>query len=271
MSDPETRRTPGILRRILGHWGLLATIVICVGAFLVIHVSRCRDEQSALSRLRKSDDGREYRLTYWNPFKTGDRDLPESVFRGGPEWITDVLGVDPFKTTSTFSCVTLGNAFSYSSTVDGGLLIDATYRSGVDDQQAELICQLSNLRSLALAANPITDSGVRGIASLSRLENLDLANTRITDEALKVIAKLPRLQNLTIPYTHVSDEGIAMLSETPTLEVLDVFMTRVTSEGVRDLKKRLPNCWVRHENLAALNLQMTPPLPTMTDEPAIFE
>jgi len=271
MSDPETRRAPGIPRRVLVHWSLLAAITICVGAFSVIHVNRCRDEQSALSRLRKSDDGRQYELTYSNPLRSGVRDLPESMFRGGPEWMTDVLGVDPFKTACTFSCVTRGNAFSYSSTEDGRLLIDAKYRSGVDDRQAELICRFSGLRSLALAANPITDSGVREIASLSHLENLDLANTQITDEALKLIAKLPRLQNLTIPYTHVTDEGIALLAETPTLEILDVFMTRVTSDGVRDLKKRLPNCWVRHQNLAALNIQKKPPLPTMTDEPSVSE
>ncbi|MGI9455309.1 MAG: hypothetical protein ACR2NU_02040 [Aeoliella sp.] len=169
---------------------------------------------------------------------------PEAYYSGSPVWLTNLLGIDAFRTVATLQCYSPGNKFSYGRTEDGRLQIDREYQTGVVDEDLVFVSKLTHLRTLSLEANHITDQGLINLESLLRLETLNLSNTTITDRGLVTLAKLPHLRDLDISRTDVTDASVEFLEDCRALESLDIEMTNITPEGVLLLRQGLPNCQI---------------------------
>jgi len=132
-------------------------------------------------------------------------------------------------------------------------LFDADFEiAEVSDADAEMIAELTYLRSLTLCTGPpnfhnaaITDKTLKRIRGLERLRSLYLTNTAITDHGLEHLKKMESLERLSLSGTRITDEGLRKLASLKNLRTLYLVKTRVTSEAVRRLSAALPECSIR--------------------------
>jgi hypothetical protein len=104
---------------------------------------------------------------------------------------------------------------------------------GLSDACLVPIKGLTNLQSLTLAGNRITDSGLDMLSGLSSLETLDLDATDVTDAGLHHLYPLKGLKTLSLAGTSVTPEGIkTLLAAVPGLEV-DLGMDPQLADQVR--------------------------------------
>lgn len=78
--------------------------------------------------------------------------------------------------------------------------------------------QLSNLRSLILAATGITGNGLVHLQSLSKLNLLDINDTGISNEDVRHLQKLTQLKGLGLRNTLVDEGCLSSLESMPNLE-----------------------------------------------------
>lgn len=110
----------------------------------------------------------------------------------------------------------------------------------LDDSVLDWLPRSTQLYSLAIADNRITDKGVRKIVQLfPSLEVLSLRSTLITDKALTSVSTLKKLRFFSIEHTGITDEGIEKLYGLP-LEELNHNGTKITSKGVAEIRKHFP-------------------------------
>jgi hypothetical protein len=78
----------------------------------------------------------------------------------------------------------------------------------VDDDGAELLGQLGQLRHLSLSGRQaMSTQGYRHLARLTELESLHLGSCGLTDEQLAFVADLTGLQSLRIPGNPITSAG----------------------------------------------------------------
>lgn len=68
----------------------------------------------------------------------------------------------------------------------------------------------------------------------------------VTDGGLKHLERLHHLEYLNLGETKVTDKGLVHLTELKNLDFLIFDFTRVTDEGIEELRKSLPNTFIRN-------------------------
>jgi hypothetical protein len=102
----------------------------------------------------------------------------------------------------------------------------------IDDQGAEHLGRMQNLRTLWLSQTSITDASLAHVSKLSQLEWLDVSVTSIGDAGMEFLIELPHLRRLNLRYTRVGDAGLDSLSGLPQLRYLHLEGTSVTDAGM---------------------------------------
>ena len=106
---------------------------------------------------------------------------------------------------------------------------------------------LAQLKSLHLRDSQITDAGLTHLEALSQLENLVLDTRGITDVGLEHLKRLAKLQRLILPMTpQITDAGLVHLEDLTRLELLNVRGTAITVEAAAKFKKLLPECEIEY-------------------------
>lgn len=102
--------------------------------------------------------------------------------------------------------------------------------SGIDDALASCLRTGTPLRSLFLALNPLTRTGLRHIVALETLRELDLWETGITLDDLELLQALPQLEYLSIGCGDPEDAArrydperlLPLLARLPSLQRLEL-------------------------------------------------
>lgn len=94
------------------------------------------------------------------------------------------------------------------------------------------IRHLSEISSLSLHANPLTDTGIAPVAGLRALNKLMLANTSISDVGVASLRSLDQLTVLSLSNTRTTDAGLAALAGLAKLEELWLIGTPISDAGL---------------------------------------
>jgi hypothetical protein len=253
--DPVTQVTPE--RRRLFKFSLrtvfiLLTLAAGAAGWLGVQVNRREKEEAAIAQLEATKDGRNISTLVANPFGaatkdvTGEPGTPDTFFRGGPAWLTSLLGIDIFRARVKFTCSPPGNEFTWDEDDAGHRVFNYKYKTGLKDADMRWINQVRYLQLLSLEANEITDVGLARLDNLPYVENLSLSNTAITNEGLHALGNFPRLRILRLRGTNISDAAVSSLAKCRLLEQLDLGMTNMTADGVKSLQQQLPNCKIEN-------------------------
>lgn len=114
-----------------------------------------------------------------------------------------------------------------------------------NDAQVKLLVPVKDhLTWLDLSRSGITDQAAADLGQLSKLTKLHLENTVISDKTLQEIGKLENLEYLNLYGTKVTDEGLQNLENLKKLKKLYVWQTGVTQAGVDKLKSAVPGIYV---------------------------
>ncbi|MBL8795171.1 MAG: hypothetical protein JNM56_14800, partial [Planctomycetia bacterium] len=95
--------------------------------------------------------------------------------------------------------------------------LNSLFGSGLSDDDARLIAQLSTIQNLQLGGCRLTDSALKELAALNYLRVLNLGGTKITDAGLKELQRLPQLEDLWLGGTAISDAGLKHLASVKSL------------------------------------------------------
>jgi serine/threonine protein kinase len=120
-------------------------------------------------------------------------------------------------------------------------------KNPLTDRSIQLLANHRSLRWLYLGQTKISDQGLSRLSALSKLESLGLEETKITDVGFCQIQGLRALRELRLGMTSIHDESLEHLKQFPSLVRLDLYRTAITNAGLKHLTA-LPN-------LAYLNLQ----------------
>ena len=100
---------------------------------------------------------------------------------------------------------------------------------------------------LDLSGQDITDEQLaEKLKGLTKLEELSLGYTKITDAGLVHLKGLTNLEWLFLEDTQITDAGLVHLKGLTNLKHLSLWNTKITDAGVQELKKALPDCYIRH-------------------------
>jgi len=125
--------------------------------------------------------------------------------------------------------------------------VDLEHR-GINDELLTAFHDMPYVTNLYLAANPISDEGLRHVVRMKQLERLSLWRTGVSDDGLSGLAGMKQLIGLDLHITAVSDEGLAKLTNLTSLGEITL-PSRITDEGLAHLG-RLPNLRVIKANKA---------------------
>ena len=117
---------------------------------------------------------------------------------------------------------------------------------GLDHLRSLNLARLNHLRYGSLDTG-LSDACLIPIQGLSQLQTLTLSGNRITDEGLALIAGMPELESLDLDATDVTDAGLVHLQALKKLKSLSLGGTRVTPQGARALQSALPGLEVSFE------------------------
>jgi Leucine-rich repeat (LRR) protein len=102
--------------------------------------------------------------------------------------------------------------------------------------------RLTQLKSLRIEGNEISDLGVAALKGLTNLESLNIAQSswvnsrmQIGDGAMMFVAGFTKLRELNLSRLPVTDEGFAKLSALGELRNLNIVGTQVTGRGLKTL------------------------------------
>ncbi len=128
----------------------------------------------------------------------------------------------------------------------------------IDDSGTIYLAQLTQLKSLDLSGNKITDKGLKNLFRLKHLENLNLGGTKIGDESIGFLKKFPQLKSLHLGGTKITVAALPELGQLKRLQELWVTATEISSSELASLRKALPNCKIIGRGD---EMDMTPVLP----------
>ena len=110
-----------------------------------------------------------------------------------------------------------------------------------NDAQVKLLIPVkTHLTWLDVSRSGITDQSASDVGQLSMLTKLHLENTGITDQMLQHVGKLSNLEYLNVYGTKVTDAGLEHLKGLKKLKKLYVWQTGVTEAGANKLKEAIP-------------------------------
>ncbi len=89
----------------------------------------------------------------------------------------------------------------------------------------------TNLKTLNLAGNQISNAGARALARNTTLTTLNLARNQITDSGAEVLAKSTTLTTLDLSCNLITDAGAKALAETTTLTTLNLARNTISFKG----------------------------------------
>ena len=114
-----------------------------------------------------------------------------------------------------------------------------------NDAQVKLLIPVkTHLTWLDVSRSGITDQSASDVGQLSMLTKLHLENTGITDQMLQHVGKLSNLEYLNVYGTKVTDAGLEHLKGLKKLKKLYVWQTGVTEAGANKLKEAIPGLTV---------------------------
>jgi hypothetical protein len=105
---------------------------------------------------------------------------------------------------------------------------------------------LSNLESLDLSFDEVTDDGLRHLENLVGLQSLCLSYTQVTDDGLRHFSRLVNLETLWLNYTKVRGRGLEYLLRLPRLHMLFLAGAKLDASAlpyIRRLKSKPVNVW----------------------------
>jgi hypothetical protein len=109
---------------------------------------------------------------------------------------------------------------------------------GLSDVCLTPIQNLTNLETLTLTGNRITDSGLAKLAGLTKLEALDLDATDVTDAGLVHLQALRQLKTVGLAGTGVTPEGVKKLKAAlPELDI-DLAMEPTLADQLRSWRRQ---------------------------------
>jgi hypothetical protein len=109
---------------------------------------------------------------------------------------------------------------------------------GLSDDCLIPIQNLTNLETLTLTGNRITDTGLAKLAGLAKLEALDLDATDVTDAGLVHLQALRQLKTVGLAGTGVTPEGVKKLkSVLPELDI-DLAMEPTLADQLRSWRRQ---------------------------------
>jgi hypothetical protein len=133
--------------------------------------------------------------------------------------------------------------------IDNLYLNGAPYWTGVTGAGLDHLRNLSQLKELSLARQPVADDDLAFLEQLPRLKTLRLGNTRVTDAGLRHLARLQELEWLDLSRTNVTGSGFEELSSLAQLRMLELNGAPVSDEGLKGIATL--------SNLETLNLDST--------------
>lgn len=116
------------------------------------------------------------------------------------------------------------------------------FQCGVTDYDMRLFQALSQVRSLSLGENPITDEGVKHLSHLHHLVFLDLHETRISDKGMEALSSLSPLETIDVRGTNIGEAGIRWMMSHSTLRVVGFDEGSCSSELYSEFLRRHANC-----------------------------
>lgn len=130
--------------------------------------------------------------------------------------------------------------------------------TSIRDDELKTLRELDGkLRLLELKDTSVTDNGLRLVAGMTRLEALGLSGTQITDEGLLLVSTFVNLQKLYLNDCRITDQGLQHLRHLGSLTTLDLNGTAVTQSGVEELRNALPECDIRWQPSAGVQVEPT--------------
>ncbi|HEY2157202.1 MAG TPA: hypothetical protein VGH33_16365 [Isosphaeraceae bacterium] len=125
---------------------------------------------------------------------------------------------------------------------------DLSAIAGLGDlEELELSRQAQDAES-AVPVNPLGDKVLDHVKGLTRLKTLGLAGDRITDTGLAKLANLRSLEMLDLDGTLVTNAGLDALVGLRALKTLRVEKTRVTRKGATRFQQKRPDVEVIRES-----------------------
>ncbi|MDA7527666.1 hypothetical protein N8590_01620 [bacterium] len=96
----------------------------------------------------------------------------------------------------------------------------------------------------------LTDAGLAHLRGLTSLTTLNLSSDKITDAGLAHLKGLTNLTTLNLSGTKITDAGLVHLKGLANLTWLKLISTRVSYAGVKELQASLPDCKIKHHEIA---------------------
>lgn len=151
--------------------------------------------------------------------------------------------------------------------IEASLIRPAAYKilylgySGATDAMLEKVSAATELESLDLSGNRISDAGIKKLSGLGQLrylslertaisnasaasigklrllEELDVTSTAITDEWVQEVSSAQHLVAFWLAGTRVSDLSVPSLMKMPALKQLDVRKSKITKSGLKKLQQ----------------------------------
>jgi hypothetical protein len=160
---------------------------------------------------------------------------------GGPHWLQQWIGREYFETPVgiylelTWRDIARDElrwlkALSQLQTLN----LDSEH---VTNSALEPVGQLKSLKVLCLDGANVDQDGLQHITTLTQLEYLRLGGDKVTDPCLVHVGRLTHLRTLHMFCPNVTDAGLAHLEGLTELEELSLFSSPVTDAGLQHLRK----------------------------------
>jgi hypothetical protein len=215
----------------------LMVIVLVLGGGMGWVAYRARVQREAVATIKRAGGEIAYSWQWANgvPVQTGARPP-------WPDWLSRLLGPDFLDTVTyvrlygeQFDDVSLRAACRLPCLEE--LIVVNT---SVTDAGAEDLRQLTNLRSLDLRLNRITNRPLRHIGEMSKLRKLWLAMrlspVPLRDEDMAFLARLTKLEDLMLPGACLTDDWLVYITNLKNLRSVQLYDMALTANGVNHLK-----------------------------------
>lgn len=90
----------------------------------------------------------------------------------------------------------------------------------------------------------IDDDAAQALSTMPNLRLLDVSSTLISDQGVEMLSALKRLERLNVSYTGITDDSIEHLSEMKSLRTLNLDRTSITEAGAERLRAALPRTYI---------------------------
>jgi internalin A len=215
----------------------LMVVVLILGGGLGWVVYRARVQREAVAEIKRGGGGIAYSWQWANGLPVLPRPKPP-----WPDWVRRLVGPD-FLDTVTYVRL-------YGKQFDDESLRAAcrlpwleeliVVNTSVTDAGAEDLRQLTNLRSLDLRSNRITNRPLRHLGKMSELRKLWLAMhlspIPLQDKDMAFLERLTKLEDLMLPSAYLTDAWLVYIKSLKNLRNVQLYDMALTVEGLDHLK-----------------------------------